>query len=508
MLQFRRKFLQFGVWACFHMDVATVVEWTGAEAIALRKALRLGVRAFADFVGVAARTVSYWEKLGALTRPTADTQALLDVALRRADADAHRRLESLLAAIGRSASLSSVGSPEHTRISRVVPGRGLGRAASPGGVSAGISAGLDFIPSRADMLASAQTLWVGDLDQADWLQFDEVPASMLLTPMGRWLVALPPGPAGQTNSTRHVTAGDVEAVRATLRRFETLDHRYGGGHARKAAVLFLQGEVASLLHGAYTDRVGQDLFAVAAQLTYKVGAMAYDLAMHGTARRYYLQALNLAHAADDRPLGGKVLALASHQANFVGEYEEAVDLARAAKYGAAGWATPTVHAMYCAMEARALASLGDQRNCYAALKEAERAFSRRREGEDPDWIGYFDVAEFHDELGHCFAALGDTREALVHTGLALSESSATYRRSRTFCRLIQAGVHVTSPKPSRQDVEQACATATEALAMAGELKSLRVQTYIDRFNGQLAPYARLPIVADFREQWHDALALA
>ncbi|MGV9386227.1 hypothetical protein ACWDRB_61225 [Nonomuraea sp. NPDC003707] len=247
--------------------------------------------------------------------------------------------------------------------------------------------------------------------------------------------------------------------------------------------------------------MGQDLFAVAAQLTYKTGAMAYDLAMHGMARRYFLQALNLAHAAGDRPLGGKVLALASHQATFVGEYQEAVDLARAARFGAGSRATPTVLAMYYAMEARALACLGDRRDCLAALREAERAFSQRREGEDPDWIAYFDEAEFHDEFGHCFAALRDTNEALVHTGLALSESSATYRRSRTFCRLIQASVHVGSRRPRKHDVELACSTA-------GELKSRRVHTYVERFNDQLASYTALPVAAEFRQQWHDALALA
>ncbi|MGV9386225.1 helix-turn-helix domain-containing protein [Nonomuraea sp. NPDC003707] len=223
--------------------MATVVEWTGAEATALRKALRLPVRAFALFVGVSQRTVSNWESMGALTHPKPDTEALLDVALRQADEDAYRRFKSLLAAMGRSASLSE------DRIGRVAPGHGLVSSAAPGSsASVGASGGLDFLPSRAAMLDAAQTLWVCDLDQADWLRFDEVPASMLMAPMGRWLVALPPEPARQTRHTRHVTAGDVEAVRATVRRFETLDHRYGGGHARKAAVAFLQGEVASLLH--------------------------------------------------------------------------------------------------------------------------------------------------------------------------------------------------------------------------------------------------------------------
>ena len=43
--------------------------WTGREARALRGALRLSVRAFAEHLGVAARTVSKWEKLGQATHP-------------------------------------------------------------------------------------------------------------------------------------------------------------------------------------------------------------------------------------------------------------------------------------------------------------------------------------------------------------------------------------------------------------------------------------------------------
>jgi len=54
------------------------------------------VRAFAEHLGVAVRTVTKWESLGAETSPRPDTQAILDTALSRADADAKLRFELLL----------------------------------------------------------------------------------------------------------------------------------------------------------------------------------------------------------------------------------------------------------------------------------------------------------------------------------------------------------------------------------------------------------------------------
>ena len=72
-----------------------VRRWTGREARLLRQALRLSVRAFAEHLGVAARTVSKWEAAGRLTCPRPDTQAILDTALGRADASARQRFELL-----------------------------------------------------------------------------------------------------------------------------------------------------------------------------------------------------------------------------------------------------------------------------------------------------------------------------------------------------------------------------------------------------------------------------
>ncbi|WP_435058116.1 hypothetical protein [Streptomyces sp. bgisy060] len=76
--------------------MATVHHWTGLEAKALRLALRLSVRTYAQQLGLATATVSKWESKLAGTEPRPDTQAILDTALARADTSVHLRFETLL----------------------------------------------------------------------------------------------------------------------------------------------------------------------------------------------------------------------------------------------------------------------------------------------------------------------------------------------------------------------------------------------------------------------------
>lgn len=83
--------------------MATVHQWSGLEAHALRRALRMSVRGFAQHLGVAERTVAKWDKLLESTEPRPDTQAILDTALGRADAAVHLRFETLLSEAGRPA---------------------------------------------------------------------------------------------------------------------------------------------------------------------------------------------------------------------------------------------------------------------------------------------------------------------------------------------------------------------------------------------------------------------
>lgn len=76
--------------------MTAVTHWTGREARALREALRLSIRDFADRLGIAARTVSNWESGGSQIRPRPDMQAVLDTALARASRAERDRFSHLV----------------------------------------------------------------------------------------------------------------------------------------------------------------------------------------------------------------------------------------------------------------------------------------------------------------------------------------------------------------------------------------------------------------------------
>jgi tetratricopeptide (TPR) repeat protein len=61
----------------------------------LRLALRFSVRAFAEHLGVAIRTVSKWEAAGASRQPRPDMQAAFDTVLANADSQARARFDEL-----------------------------------------------------------------------------------------------------------------------------------------------------------------------------------------------------------------------------------------------------------------------------------------------------------------------------------------------------------------------------------------------------------------------------
>lgn len=74
----------------------TVAWWTGVQTRALRMAIRLSVRGFAEYLGVTDATVSNWERSKRPTTPSPAMQSVLDRALKIADVDVRSRFHQLL----------------------------------------------------------------------------------------------------------------------------------------------------------------------------------------------------------------------------------------------------------------------------------------------------------------------------------------------------------------------------------------------------------------------------
>lgn len=322
------------------------------------------------------------------------------------------------------------------------------------------------------------------------------------------VTALPPVPGvprqrgrGERGRTereagQRVTAGDIAALRSVGELFRTLDDMYGGGHARQALVRYLEHECEPMLRGSYGEQTGRRLFGAAADLTRLAGWTSYDIAAHGLAQRYFVQALRLAQAAGDRPYGAYVLVTMSRQAVYLAHGREAVQLARVAQQGLGGSAPPAVQALLHAAEARGHGVLGEVRACTASLARAERALEAARTGDEvPFWARCFDEAQLADELGHCHRDLQQYRAAAQHAERSLQLRAPGHARSRLFCRVVLATARL-----GLGDLEQACRLGAEAAAQATDMRSVRANEYVRDFERRLEPYKDAAAVRTYRDK--------
>ncbi|WP_422647220.1 hypothetical protein [Actinoalloteichus caeruleus] len=197
------------------------------------------------------------------------------------------------------------------RLGRPVPLASIGFQADDADLG---TVGLDFPRELPQAIINATQYW-RLVDSLGSSAHGGLAMSGWTNPLRRWLIkpieGRPDHPAGSLT----VGAADIAELRAVAEDSRRWDSRYGGGSWRSSAVLTcLRERAAPLLHGRYTDRVGRQLFSATAQLARLAGWTAFDAGQHAVAQRHYVQALRLARAAGDVPLGGYVLVCAALQA--------------------------------------------------------------------------------------------------------------------------------------------------------------------------------------------------
>ena len=328
-------------------DRASIPSWTNARADALRQALRMTIESCADHLGLSVRTVAYWrERPNSI--PQQRTQEILDAALERASDQAKARFERFLA-----------------------DGRGTGQQPATCDIAQG-DAGSPTEPGQVvaliDDLIGADMADLQEVTQAGWLSGT---ASSVIT---GYLFS---SPAWHHEQTPLSAAPNTAAarIRSVAQHLMDIDFQFGGGYVRRMLLFYFQSEIVPLLREPQQELVRREIYSAAAEVAQLLGWSAYDAGRHGAAQRYFMQGLRLATEAKDPVLGGRLLSNLSHQANYLGRYDEALQYSRAAQASGAGRASGTVTAMFLAMEARALASSGDTRLCARTLNLAEQAMA-------------------------------------------------------------------------------------------------------------------------------------
>lgn len=338
--------------------------------------------------------------------------------------------------------------------------------------------GLGFADRPETAARTVTDLWRADLAEATTLVRALPDSAAWNAAALRWLVARSDGELTRLGR-RAIGAVDVNMVRSTAEAFSMLDGRFGGGHARRALIQYLHTDVRPMLDGQYSDDVGRQLHSAVAEALLLAGWMSYDSGLHGIAQRYFIQALSMSQAAGDRLLGASILSAMSHQATFTERYQDAVSLARAAYTGPARHLGPTMAAQFRAMEARALARLGDERGCDLALVEAEHHLDRRTADSDPPYIAYFDEVELAAETIHCFRDLERSVEA-AERGAGSVFGDGVNNRSDFFATMVQAEAYII-----QGEIGRGFELAVNALNLGEGLKSARCTQYVRDFQARL-----------------------
>ncbi|MEU5399853.1 MFS transporter [Streptomyces sp. NPDC005963] len=343
--------------------------------------------------------------------------------------------------------------------------------------------------------------------------------SAYATPASRWLItpADPsverlPGAGGATSGAAvaggspdapledpaaRVGHSDVAKLREAAQDARRWDSKYGGGDWRSSMVPeCLRVDAAPLLLGSYSDEVGRALFGATAELTRLAGWMAFDTGQQEAAQRYYIQALRLARAAADVPLGGYVLASMSLQSIYRGFADEGVDLAQAALERNRGLATARTMSFFRLVEARAHAKANDAAAAGAALKAAEGWLERSRDGDpDPSWLGFYSYDRFAADAAECYRDLKAPRQVRRFTEQALSRPTEEYVRSHGLRLVVSAVAELESG-----NLDAACAAGTRAVEVAGRISSARTTEYVRDLLHRLEPYGDEPRVVELRER--------
>jgi hypothetical protein len=328
--------------------------------------------------------------------------------------------------------------------------------------------------------------------------------SAYATPASRWLitpadssVAREASPGEGSAAPLKVGHSDVQKLREAAEDARRWDSKYGGGDWRSSMVPeCLRVEAAPLLLGSYSDEVGRALFGAAAELTRLAGWMAFDTGQQEAAQRYYIQALRLARAAADVPLGGYVLASMSLQATYRGFGDEGVDLAQAALERNRGLATARTMSFFRLVEARAHARAGDAQAAGAALRAAESWLERARPGDhDPTWLGFYSYDRFAADAAECYRDLKAPRQVRRFTEQALSRPTEEYVRSHGLRLVVSAVAELESG-----NLDAACEQGVRAVEVAGRISSARTTEYVRDLLHRLEPYGDEPRVVELRER--------
>ncbi|MEU4446211.1 hypothetical protein AB0K14_33035 [Actinosynnema sp. NPDC050801] len=202
---------------------------------------------------------------------------------------------------------------------------------------------------------------------------------------------------------------DVESLVAFTADLRSLDHRYGGGRCRGAAVSRLPFALA-LLDFPAAVQVAELLRAAVADLHNLAGWSSFDTGRTGAAAQHFRTALTVAARGDHASLTSNVyyrLGRMSLHHNDIGRAMAEFRLGeRAAEAGGSALAASVISANQAWAHARA----GRSDEVAISLAHAREAFMLAADESVPPWAAFFTATDFTAITGVAYTELARTAD--------------------------------------------------------------------------------------------------
>ncbi|MEU6443242.1 hypothetical protein [Streptomyces sp. NPDC047046] len=293
--------------------------------------------------------------------------------------------------------------------------------------------------------------------------------------------------AGAAATTR-IGPAQVSAVRTMTSRIADILDEFGAGHARPMAAAFLVNTVGPWLRAAGPESVRRDMLAAASDLTYLTGWMAMYENAHGLGQTYYVRALGLAEAADDRLTYSRTLRGMSLQASSLRHGQLALELADSAAEAAPS-AGPRLLAFLRGQQAHAAALTGDRHRAHTHLHAAETALARADNRRDA--IGGYDRTAYLFHVAHVLAEESDWTGSITALEQSIAVQPPQERQSRAHAYALLAQRQYRLGR-----LDAACASWSHFLDTYAHVSTARGDEHFATLRRQLKPHARVRAVRE------------
>jgi transcriptional regulator with XRE-family HTH domain len=293
----------------------------------------------------------------------------------------------------------------------------------------------------------------------------------------------------------HLDVQTVEHLEEITHGHRELYHRLGpfellgeiNGHLRTLVLL---------LTDAKSMKLRRRVASMAGETAGHAAWLSFDIQHRRAVGRYYKIADAAMQQAGDPALLAYIRGFRSTVRRSEGVPKGALLLAQGANDLAAKSATSTTSSWLKGLEAQALATIGNAKDCFTALKRSESALERSRPEEDPAWMYRFDRGRFEVLAGSCYRRLGKAKAAertLEAALVSLGPSCSARRRSEVLLELAYVEVQ-------RRDIERACTFASQSLAGVLQVGSVAGVQDVRQFRTHLDPWRDSRAVAGLEER--------